>query len=86
MPAFVEVHPAPIPAAGATAAGGSKSAVEVPLELLLPGDRRLLIHASCDGSLLQRVVSALASASLPVPSRSEDLDKLGRVESNREGS
>jgi hypothetical protein len=72
--AFVEVHAAPMPAAVVTQLSSSKSAVEqtVSLELLLPGDRRLLIRAGCDGGLLQRVVSALASASLPALSLSSE--------------
>jgi transposase-like protein len=37
---------------------------EAPLELLLPGDRRLLIRAGCDGDLLARVVAVLAPESL----------------------
>lgn len=57
--AFVEVHVAPVPATIETRPSLSKSAA--PLELLLPGDRRLLIRAGCDGGLLRQVVSALAS-------------------------
>ena len=78
--AFVEVHAAPMPAAVVTQLSSSKSAVEqaVPLERLLPGDRRLLIRAGCDGGLLQRVVSALASAGLPAPSLSKESNWEGR--------
>jgi len=69
-----------MPAAVVTQLSSSKSAVEqaVPLELLLPGDRRLLIRAGCDGGLLQRVVSALASAGLPAPSLSKESNWEGR--------
>lgn len=60
-PAFVEVLAAPMPAGG-TATSGAAVGPAVPLELLLPGDRRLLIRAGCDAGLLRRVVAALADA------------------------
>lgn len=64
---FVELHATPLPAAVAAVEGASHGPVlvEAPLELLLPGDRRLLIRAGCDARLLQLVVAALASVSLP---------------------
>lgn len=60
-PAFVEVHPAPVPAAVAAARPESVEGVEPasPLELVFPGDRRLLIRAGCDATLLARVVAVL---------------------------
>ena len=64
-PAFVEVHAAPTPTT-ATSTSGAAVGQAVPLELLLPGGRRLLIHADCDAGLLRRVVAALADV-CPAP-------------------
>ena len=49
----------------ATATGGSKSAVRFNWKSSCRMTRRLLIPASYDGGLLHRVVSAVASASVP---------------------
>jgi transposase-like protein len=69
MPAlsFVELHAATMPTAVDPVAVAPVER-EAPLELLLPGDRRLLIHDGCDAGLLQRVVAALAAASSPTGS------------------
>jgi transposase len=61
---FVELHAAALPPAVAPTSVAPVDR-ETPLELLLPGDRRLLIRGGCDAGLLQRVVAALAPVSLP---------------------
>ena len=55
-PSFVELHAAPM------AARVDHGPRETPLELLLPGDRRLLIRVGCDVDLLLRVAAVLAPA------------------------
>jgi hypothetical protein len=51
--AFVEVHAASMPAAVPAVEH------ECPLELVFPGDRRLLIRGGVDAALLARVVAVL---------------------------
>jgi hypothetical protein len=53
---FVELVPAPAPATGA----GSTATIE----LLLPGDRRVLIRGGFDASLLRQVLVVLDSVGL----------------------
>jgi transposase-like protein len=64
-PAFVEVHSAPVAAVVAAARPEPVEGVEhaSPLELVFPGDRRLLIRAGCDAALLARVVAVLEGRS-----------------------
>ena len=55
-PSFVELHAAPV------VVSVDHARRETPLELLLPGDRRLLIRVGCDVDLLLRVAAVLAPA------------------------
>ena len=55
-PSFVELHAAPL------VVRVDHARRETPLELLLPGDRRLLIRVGCDVDLLLRVAAVLAPA------------------------
>jgi len=59
-PAFVEVHAAPVAVVGPVERACREPVErESPLELILPGDRRLVIRAGCDVGLLSRVVAVL---------------------------
>jgi hypothetical protein len=54
---FLQLHAAPMPA-GVDAAQG-----QAPLELLLPGQRRLLIRCGCEAALLTMVLAGLEGES-----------------------